>query len=231
MEYQITSRSADALVEVALEQGEEIVAEPMVSYSDDIRIDTGAGTSGAGGPLGTVENAVPSDESLTRNTTPSGPGRSRRPRSCPATWPWGGRRSTPSPARTSPPTRRWRRTPNSGAGEGLTTLRLRAEGPAFLPAFGGLETVGGTAGEPSTVDTGHLVVRDDGPEMDIHRAGGLKSTVCSEEGTVAEFDGCGRIRLRIRNFEDFVSYLAGRLPSGGGGNGHVGVGGDEEFEE
>jgi uncharacterized protein (TIGR00266 family) len=241
MEYEITNRPADALVEVALEQGEGIVAEPgaMVSYSDGIGIDTGAGTSGAGGLLGTVKNAVLSDESLTHNRF-----HAERARSVTLTSQLPGDVADVAVGRGAV-------NAQSGsyiaagpavevdtelggwdtlrAGEGLTTLQLRGEGPAFLSAFGGLKTVEVTAGEPYTVDTGHLVAWDDGLEMDVHRPGGLKSTVFSEEGKVAEFDGDGRVWLQTRSFEDFVSYLAGRLPSGGGG--HVDVDGDEGFEE
>lgn len=130
MEYEISNRPAYALVEVSLERGEDIVAEPgaMVSYSHGIGVDTETGTSGAGG---------------------------------------------------------------------------------------------------------HLVAWDDVLERDVHRPGGLKSTVLSEEGKVAEFDGDGRIWLQTRNFEDFVSYLAGQLPSAGGGDGgaHIGMDEDEGFDK
>lgn len=102
-------------------------------------------------------------------------------------------------------------------GEGLFLLRLSGDGPVWLASYGAIEEREIAAGETLTVDTGHVVAFRD-VEWDVNRVGGLKSTLFSGEGLVSEFTGPGTVWLQTRSPDAFVSWLAGKLPSGTSSN-------------
>jgi uncharacterized protein (TIGR00266 family) len=236
MDYDISHRPAYSLLRVELDAGESITAEPgaMVSHSAGIEISTGTGD---GGLLSTAKTAVMGGEDVFRNTfTADRPGHvtlaAPLPGDLVAVDPGGGAVNAQQGAYVAAGPDVTLDANVGGLGtllaEGdLSVLELSGRGPAFLSAFGGVETVEVSPGEPYTVDNGHLVAWDDGLEMSTSRVGGLKSTLLSDEGLVCEFSGSGRVWLQTRNYEDFVAQLAGDLPTGGGGGGGGGV----EFEE
>ncbi len=58
------------------------------------------------------------------------------------------------------------------------------------------------------VDTGHIVAFDDTLDFSVRRVGGLKATLLSGEGLVAEFRGSGRIWIQTRSVAGYVGWLA-----------------------
>ncbi len=97
------------------------------------------------------------------------------------------------------------------AGEGLILLKIEGGGDVFLSSFGGIveKKVDGRF----VVDTGHIVAFDDTLDFSVRRVGGLKATLLSGEGLVAEFRGSGRIWIQTRSVADYVGWLASLLPS------------------
>jgi uncharacterized protein (AIM24 family) len=70
-------------------------------------------------------------------------------------------------------------------------------------------------GESFTIDTGHMVAFTEGLEYNVKRVGGLKSTIFSGEGLVAEFRGTGTLYLQTRSMNSFIGWLMPFLPKGG----------------
>ena len=70
------------------------------------------------------------------------------------------------------------------------------------------------AGVQYVVDIGHIVAFNESIQYTARRAGGLKSTLFSGEGLVAEFTGPGHLWMQTRNPEAFVHWISSRLPSG-----------------
>jgi len=96
------------------------------------------------------------------------------------------------------------------AGEGLFLLRLEGNGDLFLSSFGGIEeiNVDGTL----SVDTGHIVAFEETLDFKIRKAGGLKATLLSGEGLVAEFAGKGKIWIQTRSIAEYIGWLVSLLP-------------------
>jgi len=63
------------------------------------------------------------------------------------------------------------------------------------------------------VDTGHIVAFTDGLTFNIKKVGGLKSTLFSGEGLVAEFNGTGTLWIQTRNQSSFLEWIISRIPS------------------
>jgi uncharacterized protein (TIGR00266 family) len=239
MEYELENRPSYAVASVELSPGEELTAEAgaMVSHTETIRMETGIGDSDEGF-LESVKDSVLGDESLFRNrfTTEGGNG-------------------VVQIAATTPGDMTVRDLDGdsvyvqSGAyeaagsgveldtdvgsldtlfgGEGLFLLKASGTGPLFLSAFGGIQEHEVGAGEVFTVDSGHVVAWDASMEYNTERVGGMKETLFSDEGLVMRFTGPGTVLLQTRNYGEFVSDLASRLPSSNSGGGaDVDVGGD-----
>jgi uncharacterized protein (TIGR00266 family) len=246
MDYDITHRPAYSLLRVQLDRGESVTAEPgaMVAHSAGIEISTGTGDSGL---LSSAKAAVMGGEDVMRNTfTADRAGHVTLAAPLPGDIVTvdldDGDIQAQQGAYIAAGPDVDLDASVGGLGtllaEGdLSVLELRGRGPAFLSAFGGVETVTVEPGEPYTIDNGHLVAWDETLEFETTRVGGLKSTVFSDEGLVCEFTGSGRVWYQTRNYEDFVGQLAGDLPTGGGGGGGGGGvdvdvgGGEDEFEE
>ena len=96
------------------------------------------------------------------------------------------------------------------AGEGLILLKVEGSGDLFLSSFGGIieKSVAGRF----VIDTGHIVAFEDTLDFRVRRVGGLKATLLSGEGLVAEFEGSGRVWIQTRSISDYVGWLSSLLP-------------------
>ncbi len=96
------------------------------------------------------------------------------------------------------------------AGEGLFLLKLEGNGDVFLASFGGIEEL--DVDGSLIVDTGHVVAFEDGLDFDVRRVGGLKATLLSGEGLVAEFRGRGKVWIQTRSVGEYIGWIASLLP-------------------
>ena len=97
------------------------------------------------------------------------------------------------------------------AGEGLFLLKLEGQGDLWLSSFGGVESV--DVDGRLKVDTGHIVAFEDALDFTISRAGGLKATLLSGEGLVADFKGYGKVWIQTRSIADYIGWLSSLLPA------------------
>jgi uncharacterized protein (TIGR00266 family) len=229
MEYEIQNRPAYAVASVELTPGEELTSEAgaMVSHTETIRMETGVGDSDEG-LLESVKDSVLGDESLFRNrfTAEGGAGTVQIAATTP-----GDMTARDLDGDTVYVQSGAYEAAGSGVtidtdvgdldtlfgGEGLFLLKASGTGPLFLSGFGGLQEHEVEAGETFTVDSGHVVAWDAAMEYNTERIGGMKETLFSDEGLVMRFTGPGTVLLQTRNYEDFVSDLAARLPTNNGG--------------
>jgi uncharacterized protein (TIGR00266 family) len=98
------------------------------------------------------------------------------------------------------------------AREGLFLLKLEGTGYTFMSSYGALHQVTLDPGEKFIIDTGHIVAFDQQVNWDVKRIGGLKSTLFSGEGLVAEFSGPGTVYAQTRSEDAFLSWLIPKLP-------------------
>ncbi|MEM4156314.1 MAG: TIGR00266 family protein [Archaeoglobaceae archaeon] len=97
------------------------------------------------------------------------------------------------------------------AGEGLFLLKLEGGGDLFLSSFGGIEEI--NVDGSLSVDTGHIVAFEETLDFKIRKAGGLKATLLSGEGLVAEFNGKGKVWIQTRSIAEYIGWLSSLLPS------------------
>ncbi len=88
---------------------------------------------------------------------------------------------------------------------------MTGSGTVFLSSFGGIYRKE-LRNERFIVDTGHMVAFSEGLNFKVKRVGGLKSTLFSGEGLVAEFYGTGTLYIQTRSMDDFVGWLVPYLP-------------------
>ncbi|MGB7443244.1 MAG: TIGR00266 family protein [Coleofasciculaceae cyanobacterium] len=95
------------------------------------------------------------------------------------------------------------------SGEGLFKLKVSGNGLVFFGAYGGLSKkhINGEF----IVDTSHLVAYEPGVRMKIGLAGGLLSSVTSQEGWINRLSGRGEIYLQSRSIDSLVNYLRPKL--------------------
>jgi uncharacterized protein (TIGR00266 family) len=223
MEYSIDHRPSDSLLTVSLDQGERIRAESgtMVSHDAGITMETNA----TGGFLKSLRRSVMGGESFFQNTFTAD-----RPGDVSFAPPLAGDiehhaldgtlyvqsgsyiAATPDIDVD---------TEFGGAktffgSEGLFLLRCTGTGPLFMSSYGAIRPVEVDAGEPFTVDTGHIVAFEETVDFSVRRVGGLKSTLASGEGLVAEFSGEGTVWLQTRSTDAFLSWLLPKLPQSNG---------------
>lgn len=98
------------------------------------------------------------------------------------------------------------------AREGLFLLKLEGTGYMFMSSYGALHEVELQSGEQFVIDTGHIVAFDQNVSWGVKRIGGLKSTLFSGEGLVAEFEGPGKVYAQTRSEDAFLSWLIPKLP-------------------
>jgi uncharacterized protein (TIGR00266 family) len=221
MEFEIRNRPSFAAVEVDLNQGESVMAEAgaMVAHTDGIAIGT---DRGGGGLLKNLKRSVLGGESFFRNTfTAESPGSVTLAPPLPGDvvqYDLAGTLLVQSGSYLAASPEIDVDTKFGGGrsffgGEGLFLLELTGTGPVFMSSYGAVEERELRDGERFVVDTGHIVAFEGDVNWDVRRVGGLKSTLFSGEGLVAEFEGPGRVWLQTRSQDAFLSWLVPQLPS------------------
>ena len=105
------------------------------------------------------------------------------------------------------------------ASEGLIMLRVTGGGTLVVSSYGAIHPLELAAGEPLTVDTGHLVAFTETIGFNVRRVGGMKSTLFSGEGLVVDLTGPGRLWMQTRSMDAFLAWLIPRLPTKSDGSG------------
>jgi uncharacterized protein (TIGR00266 family) len=101
------------------------------------------------------------------------------------------------------------------AGEGFFMLRVTGSGTLFFNSFGAMYDVQ-VSGSPYKVDTGNIVMFEEGLDYRVASVGGLKSLVLSGEGLVAEFNGHGLLVMQTRSIPGFIGWITGKMPKKSG---------------
>jgi uncharacterized protein (TIGR00266 family) len=216
MKYRILSRPSYSLLELELDSGEEVQAETgAMVYMRNVELKTEM----KGGLFGGLRRSILGGESFFINRFVSKGrgllGLAPRYQGDVIHIPMEGRIYAQSGAflASSPEISidtKWGGARTFFAGEGLFLLKLDGSGDLWLSSFGGIEEVGVEG--YLKVDTGHIVAFEDGLSFKISRAGGLKATLLSGEGLVAEFSGSGKVWIQTRSIGEYVGWLASLLP-------------------
>lgn len=222
MQIQIDDRPAYAIAKVALDAGEEIVAEggAMVAMTEGFELETKA----RGGFLKSIARSTFGGESFFMNTFKA-PGKGGTVRLAPAlpgdmrvielkddrvmVQSGGFIASSPSLEVET----KWGGAKTFFASEGLIMLRVSGNGSLIIAAYGAIEEIELGPGEKFTVDTGHLVTFTQDIGFDVRKVGGWKSTMFSGEGLVVDLTGPGKLTLQTRSQDAFLGWLIPRLPS------------------
>ena len=219
MQHQVLYKPAYTLLEVALEAGERIEAESgaMVYMSPGIDITTKT----KGGMFSALTRGLLGGESLFTNTFTA------RSKGVVGLAPpyqgdivhhrLGGEAlyvQSGSYIASSPELgldTKWGGAKSFFSREGFFLLKMSGTGDAFISSFGAVHEVK-LKGEAFTIDTGHMVAFTEGLDYSVRRVGGIKSTLLSGEGLVAEFKGTGTLYLQTRSMDSFLSWLVPFLP-------------------
>lgn len=221
MDYEFSHRPSYTHLQITLDRGESIVAEPgaMVGHSTTISIDTGTSRDGL---LSSAKSMLGGESMFTNEfTAEDGPGTVTLAPPTP-----GDIMSHELEGETLYSTDGAFIAGTDGIdidseigglksvlGEaGLTPLALKGTGTVFIDAYGGLEKLELAAGESYVLDNEHLIAWDDEIEYSTRRVGDLKSTLLSGEGLVFEFTGPGTAWYQTRDMDSLVEVLAPRLP-------------------
>ncbi len=222
MQIQIDDRPAYAIAKVALDAGEEIVAEggAMVAMTEGFELETKA----RGGFLKSIARSTFGGESFFMNTFKA-PGSGGTVRLAPAlpgdmrvielkdervmVQSGGFIASSPSLEVET----KWGGAKTFFASEGLILLRVSGNGTLIIAAYGAIEEIELGPGERFTVDTGHLVTFTEDIGFDVRKVGGWKSTLFSGEGLVVDLTGPGKLTLQTRSQDAFLGWLIPQLPS------------------
>jgi uncharacterized protein (TIGR00266 family) len=216
MKHRILSRPSYSLLELELESGEEVQAETgAMVYMKNVELKTEM----KGGLFGGLKRSLLGGESFFINRFVSKGrgllGLAPRYQGDIVHIPMEGRMYAQSGAflASSPEINvdtKWGGTRTFFAGEGLFLLKLDGSGDLWLSSFGGIEEV--EVEDYLKVDTGHIVAFEEGLDFKISRAGGLKATLLSGEGLVAEFSGSGKVWIQTRSIGEYLGWLASLLP-------------------
>ena len=235
MRYQILYQPSFSLAVIALEAGEQIVAESgaMVSMSSTIKLEA---KMAGGGMFGALKSAV-GGESLFRTTfTAQGvPGELTL---APAALgdilavELTGSKFFVQPGSYLAGDARLAINVQGSmrgmlSGEGLFLLTAQGSGLLLMSSFGAIHAKDLAPGEEYIVDTGHIVAFEDGIDYRLEKATGksqgvggfLKGMVqsaMSGEGFVCRYRGPGRLYLQTRQLAGFAQQLLPFLPKSGG---------------
>jgi uncharacterized protein (TIGR00266 family) len=217
MNYRILSKPSYSLLELELSEGEEVLAEPgAMVYMKNVELSP----TMRGGLLGGLKRAMLGGESFLVNRYIS-KGKGLLGLAPPyqgdiTAIKLSGRIYAQSGAfLASSPTInidiKWGGAKTFFAGEGLFLLRLEGSGDLFLSAFGGIEML--DVDGKLAVDTGHIVAFEDSLDFRVRPVGGLKATLLSREGLIAEFSGRGRVWIQTRSISEYIGWISSLLPS------------------
>jgi uncharacterized protein (TIGR00266 family) len=98
------------------------------------------------------------------------------------------------------------------SGEGLTMLEATGTGKLLVSSYGAIFDHNLGAGEKYIVDTTHVVAFNAAMGVELKGAGGLKATLLSGEGLVAEITGPGRLLMQTRSQQAFLHWLIPHIP-------------------
>ncbi|WP_258083787.1 TIGR00266 family protein [Thermococcus thermotolerans] len=220
MKYEIRHRPSFSLLEVELERGEAIQAESgaMVHMSPTIKLETRA----KGGVFGALKRSVLGGESFFINTfrAEDGPGTVGLAPAYPGdieVFELDGTLYAQSGAFLASSEgisidTKWGGAKTFFGREGLFLLKMTGRGLVFLSSFGAIYKKE-LHNERFVIDTGHMVAFSEGLDFSIKRVGGLKSTLFSGEGLVAEFYGTGTLYIQTRSVDSFISWMVPHLPT------------------
>jgi len=216
MEYRIVCRPSYSLLELRLEDGEEVVAEAgAMVYMKNVELKTEV----KGGIFGGLKRALLGGETFfTNRFVARGKGLlglAPRYNGDVVHIPLEGRIFAQSGAflASTPEVEidtKWGGGRTFFAGEGLFLLKLEGSGDVFLASFGGVEEL--DVDGSLIVDTGHIVAFEDGLDFDVRRVGGLKATLLSGEGLVAEFRGQGKVWIQTRSIAEYIGWISSLMP-------------------
>lgn len=99
------------------------------------------------------------------------------------------------------------------AGEGLVLLSCSGTGDLLVSTYGAVDRFVLEQGQSITVDSGHVVAFADTVSFNIRRVGGLKSTMLSGEGVVADLSGSGEVLLQTRNLTALSGWVRAQVPT------------------
>ena len=235
MEYEIADENGFADVEITLDQGEQIMAEPgaMISYSPGIEMAT---NTGSGGLLDTAKRSMLGGESAFMNTFTASQGPGTITLSPPAPGDIKDRflnnetMYADSGAFLAAEPNVDVSTEFQGASKFFKSgdvflLKLSGVGTVFFDSYGLMRPIELGEGEQINVDTDHIVAFDSSVNYTTHRPGGMKSRAFGGEGKVAQFNGPGTVWIQNRDFESLAEKIAEEIPNGGGDDDDgVGVG-------
>ncbi len=216
MEYKVICKPSYSLLELKLKDGEEVLAEAgAMVYMKNVELKTEV----KGGIFGGLKRALLGGETFFINRFVARGegllGLAPRYNGDIIRIPINGRLFAQSGAflASTPDIEidtKWGGTKTFFAGEGLFLLKLEGNGDVFLASFGGIEEL--EVDGSLIVDTGHIVAFEDGLEFDVRRVGGLKETLLSGEGLVAEFRGRGKVWIQTRSVGEYIGWISSLLP-------------------
>jgi len=221
MQNEVLYRPSYSLLRLVMEPGESVLAESgaMVSMTPNVQVQTAA----KGGILGGLKRAFLGGESFFINTftcagsqgeltlAPSLPGDLMHvPMAGGTMMVQSGSFIASSPTINTDTS--WAGAKGFFAKEGLFLLKCDGQGDLFISSYGAIHMVELPAGAGYVVDTGHIVAFESTMTYNVRGVGGLKQTLFSGEGMVAEFAGPGRLYMQSRSFEAFLGVLIPKLP-------------------
>lgn len=221
MQYRIEFGPAYAVTIVDLDPGERIKAEAgaMVSMSSDIQIETGA----SGGLFGGLRRMI-GQESFFMNTYEAGDGGGEITLAPALAGDMdviemsGGELIVQSgsyvaSAESVEVDAKWGGAKSFFGGEGLIMLKVNGQGPLLVSSYGAIRKLQLDGSQRMVVDTGHIVAFTEELSFNVRKVGGMKSTLFSGEGLVADFEGHGDLYLQTRSPDAFLSWLIPQMPS------------------
>ncbi len=216
MNYRILSKPSYSLLELELSEGEEVLAEPgAMVYMKNVELSPAM----KGGLLGGLKRMLGGESFLVNRYVSKGKGLlglAPTYQGDITAIKLSGRIYAQSGAfLASSPTInidiKWGGAKTFFAGEGLILLRLEGSGDLFLSAFGGIEML--DVDGKLAVDTGHIVAFEDSLDFRVRPVGGLKATLLSGEGLIAEFSGRGKVWIQTRSISEYIGWISSLLPS------------------
>ena len=100
------------------------------------------------------------------------------------------------------------------SGEGAFFLRAHcahARGTVFYAAYGAIMPMTVEPHEDLIVDNGHVVAFTEGVAYSVGKVGGIGSLLAAGEGLVLKFRGTGTVWVQTRNLEALAGQLAERI--------------------
>jgi len=98
------------------------------------------------------------------------------------------------------------------SGHGLFTGQAIGQGTLFVQAIGAIISRELGPGEQWVVNNDHLVAWNCQYNVEKIQAGGIISSIKTDEGAVCRFTGPGMVYIQTRSAEHFINWISERLP-------------------